>query len=452
MGCDSLRAVFVEDGCKADVRGQVGESVTVVRLPDRDTMVGDLHLWDLRALRSVAVPEGVEAIGDRWFAGSLVEDVRIPSSVTEIGAGAFYACSHLKAVVFAEDSMLEKMGKKCFCESGLEEVTIPRRVVAVDSSAFRDCRSLRVIRVEDGCTAQLSGVELPGAAVVGPPADCKCIWELRGQKNAVVPEGTERVGNYWFWESGVEIVEIPASVREIGVCAFQNCGKLRRVEVAGDGRLERLEEFCFSGSAVEEVSLPAPLREIGWGAFRGCDNLRTVWADPSCAADIRRHLRHRVAILPLRQTTVGGQRLWDLRVQKEVVVPEGIEEIGNYWFASSDIESVLIPASVRNLGTEAFRGCRRLRRVELAEGSRLEAIGKQCFCESGIEEIALPAGLKEIGKEAFFHCSNLKTVEVEEGCAAGVEGCVSESVQVVSVRRSQALSAQLSDAVQKQLK
>ena len=47
------------------------------------------------------------------------------------------------------------------------------------------------------------GVALPGDVLV---------QNLCLQKEVSIPEGTERIGKYWFWGSAVERVEIPASV------------------------------------------------------------------------------------------------------------------------------------------------------------------------------------------------------------------------------------------------
>ena len=115
----------------------------------------------------------------------------------------------------------------------------------------------------------------------------------------------------------------------------------------------------------------------------------------------------------------------------EVAIPEGLERVGDGWFAGSEVESVMIPASVRSLGREAFCQCWSLRRVTIAEGSLLERIGERCFCESGIEEIVLPAALREIGQDAFRQCEGLRTMRVEEGCAVDVRGSVPESVRVI---------------------
>ena len=47
--------------------------------------------------------------------------------------------------------------------------------------------------------------------------------------------------------------------------------------------------------------------------------------------------------------------------------PDGVERIGCYWFANSDIESVQISVSVREIGREAFCECTRLREISFAD-------------------------------------------------------------------------------------
>lgn len=75
-----------------------------------------------------------------------------------------------------------------------------------------------------------------------------------------------------------------------------------------------------------------------------------------------------------RNTLVGGVPLWELRQQKDVVIPDGVETIKERWFMNSQIETVIIPVSVKKIEKEAFRGCQQLREVEFAEGSKLESI------------------------------------------------------------------------------
>ena len=60
-----------------------------------------------------------------------------------------------------------------------------------------------------------------------------------------------------------------------------------------------------------------------------------------------------------------------------------------------------IPASVREICTEAFYGCEKLREVIFEEGSKLEKIGRGCFWGTGIQRIVIPKGVTEIQEHTF---------------------------------------------------
>ena len=87
----------------------------------------------------MAIPEGVERVGEMWFIGSDVESVEIPASVTAIEKQAFLSCKRLKRVTFAEGSRLEKIGAECFYCSDIEEITLPGTLREIGEDAFYDC-------------------------------------------------------------------------------------------------------------------------------------------------------------------------------------------------------------------------------------------------------------------------------------------------------------------------
>ena len=108
------------------------------------------------------------------------------------------------------------------------------------------------------------------------------------------------------------------------------------------------------------------MKEIYWYAFNGCENLETIYVEDGCSAH-----RPYTTILtstkvgPPLGTFVGGVNVWDLRELREIVIPDGVERIGNHWFYGTDVESVMVPASVREIGTQAFYNCKSLKRVHL---------------------------------------------------------------------------------------
>ena len=123
-------------------------------------------------------------------------------------------------------------------------------------------------------------------------------------------------------------------------------------------------------------------------------------------------MQKRVPIMtfPNGQKAVCGARLGDLRRLRDVALPEGIQVVGQMWFASSWVQSVAIPVSVRVIGTGAFDHCADLESVEFASGSRLEGIEQYGFCQSGLRSIALPPGVRYVGPFAFQECRQLRSV------------------------------------------
>ena len=126
-----------------------------------------------------------------------------------------------------------------------------------------------------------------------------------------------------------------------------------------------------------------------------------------------------------------------------MVIPDGIEQVRNEWFAGSGIDRVTVPASVceiqvgvfrycrslaavafkrprpgkgsllRVICREAFYGCSSLRTIDLPNG--LDEIGLRAFRESRLESITMPSSVRTIRQSAFCKCSSLKTVTLNEG-------------------------------------
>lgn len=131
--------------------------------------------------------------------------------------------------------------------------------------------------------------------------------------------------------------------------------------------------------------------------FNGCKNLKTVCVEEGCAVGIRKHVSDLVKIIPVRPEITYTKRP-DFRRLKDVAIPEGIEKIEELWFAGREVESVMIPASVKEVQAGAFSRCRNLENV--------------IFTQSEPGESSL---LKVIGREAFYDCSSLRTIDLPDG-------------------------------------
>ena len=81
------------------------------------------------------------------------------------------------------------------------------------------------------------------------------------------------------------------------------------------------------------------------------------------------------------------------------MVPKGTVKIDVGCFRNTDIETVILPSSLKEIGWEAFRWCRKLKEIALPEG--LEIIGVGCFRDTAIKEIIIPKSVKRIEEYAF---------------------------------------------------
>lgn len=84
----------------------------------------------------------------------------------------------------------------------------------------------------------------------------KFLRDLRREKDAIIPEGVERIGKRLFQGSGVESVTIPASITTIEDEAFCSCGSLKRVVFAEGSKLERIGARCFCKAGVQRICVP----------------------------------------------------------------------------------------------------------------------------------------------------------------------------------------------------
>ena len=82
-----------------------------------------------------------------------------------------------------------------------------------------------------------------------------------------------------------------------------------------------------------------------------------------------------------------------------VIIPEGVETIGNYAFDYCDnLVVVDFPSTLKKIGDSAFEGCY-LSSVGWKEG--LEEIGANAFARYGVQTLSLPTTVKTIGEAAF---------------------------------------------------
>ena len=159
-------------------------------------------------------------------------------------------------------------------------------------------------------------------------------------KEATLPNCLESIDRFAFAATGLESVELPASLRKITHGAFYKCNCLKAVKFGEGLEVLGTDEYSNNGkmwcgvfeeSSVEHVKLPSTLKRIEYSAFENCKNLT------------------------------------------KIQLPENLRYIGRRCFWRSGLKNVEFPASLRTVAQTAFAKCESLRTVKFNEG--LEVLG-----------------------------------------------------------------------------
>lgn len=102
--------------------------------------------------------------------------------------------------------------------------------------------------------------------------------------------------------------------------------------------------------------------------------------------------------------------LSDYRHGFQLVLENGITEIGDNAFSGREVATVAIPETVVKIGESAFLGCKRLPTITIPDS--VTEIGDRAFYNSSLKSITLPESVTKIGLEAFKRCAELEEVTI----------------------------------------
>ena len=348
----------------------------------------------------------VTAIGQEAFyeCENLVS-VTIPNSVTSIGLAAFASCSGLKSVSLSNS--LKIIGKYAFsnCKS-LRTITIPNSVTTIEDCAFEGCSNLTTASVPK--TVKTIGIDVfnqcPKLKSTSSSSEIKTAYfnrikyrivddsaktcavtpekfvERNGTRNlytssyqgyTIIPEKVKLFNNEYtvvaideqaFRESDVTQIELPNTIKTIGLGAFYNASKLSNIEI------------------------PASVTEIGPSAFEGCRYLDTV-------------------VMGDNVTKIGSCAFFGCVCLTTVKLSNKIKTLEERTFTNcNSLKSVNIPTSLNKIGDVAFGGCEKL--TSLTMPATLKTIGENAFYKcKNLEIKGIPATAK-IAPTAFDLCKH----------------------------------------------
>ncbi len=237
--------------------------------------------------------------------------VRLPESVTAVGAYSFYNC---KSMIAINTEGLLQVGEHAFDSCAeLTRLVFNDRLTSLGGGCLQGCLKLSSLTLpfvggsmtENTYLGYLFGATTPEFAKGYYPPYLTDITLL---------STCTSMGSYAFYEcESLTTLQMSENVTEVGARAFSGCVRLQSLHFSD--RLCRIRENAFFGCiSLEEITLgnasSSALTEIGINAFYNCSALRKVTLPqsltalpPSCFA----------GCLSLEEIDLGGVR----RVEKQ---------------------------------------------------------------------------------------------------------------------------------------
>lgn len=401
---NSADIVTLEEGCtKIEDFLCCNRRVGKVEIPDSVTSVG-YAAFAYCEISKVSLPDSITEIEDVAFYGcGPLEEVKLSNSLKSIGVYAFSECGALKKITLPDS--LVSIGDYAFRGSGLEEIYIPNTVEKIGNEAIPSYIS---IYGEANSEAERYAKENGNEFYLGKPRGFKTangvLQKYNGHDKVVyIPEGVTRIASDAIDSDEVERIILSDTVKSLDFHAI-TCPNLKSIDL---GRLERASNASIT-SHLDEVTIPKTLvvggqinefNEFSFGA------LRYVYETPEEGS-----------FLGATDTVIfeeGCTNIPDFvccnRDIKKVVIPDTVKSIGTGAFASCEITSVELPDSMTEINVGAFINCHSLKDVKLPKS--VKTICRSAFegC-SDLESITLPDSITRIEYDAFMSCRNLSDV------------------------------------------
>ena len=368
------------------------------------------------ALEGIAVPATVTSIGSSAFTESGLKTIDLSQMVdgSTINEKAFYKCASLKEAVLPNLTVINAhLFEEC---TSLETCAIPETVTEIAGSAF-DSTSLRSVTLPASINTEIGSLAFGNISTL-ESITINCTGDAFGGsflggsnkiRTVVFGEGVTSVpSSLLSGKSSLTSVTLSSTITSIGSQAFYNCSSLTNITIPAN--VATIEENAFYGCTkllelynLSGLTITAGETENGYSGYYALA-IHTNLTDESI------YEKDANGYTFVIKEGKGYLFAYD-GTEKNLTLPESFTKSGvvyntynlhsSAFINNTEIESVVVPGTVTEIGSSAFEGCSALKSVIIGEGTKI--IGDSAFSScSAIETLSLPNTLEVIEGDVSY--------------------------------------------------
>ena len=365
-------------------------------------------------------------------ATSATTDLEVPSTVTEIGSGAFYGASNLCRITFL--GTISKIGEYSFSQaSSLNYMYFVTETAPSDYPKPSGFNSSAFIGISnEGLVAANASTDdfilftkyVRGNGIRNWTFDGNSTSSVR----AYISNGTLYVKGYgayttqsssasWYSNrNSITKIVIEEGITDIGSNTFSGCSNVTEVTLNNSGTIGN---YAFkSCSALTRVNIGSGVTEFedaswtGEDPFAGCSSLTVNVTDLKsfCSISNIQYLTAKSRTLMVNGVTHSSTT--------ELVIPEGVTYIPNSTFRYfTNVAKIKIPSTLKVIPQNNFSG--HIYLTEITVPSTVSSVGEKAFYGCTSLHTATLNNSKDIGSSAFEGCTSLQTVTLNNSGIIG---------------------------------
>ena len=404
------------------------------------TTIESRTFYNCANLRSVSIPRNVQYLDEEWFGCYELKEAHIEDIASWCRIHHNLYSRALTKILYVNGEKLDltnlvipegvkKIGEYAFYQCDvIETLTMPSTVTTVGVGAFSLCTNLTAVHISDLASwCKIHFEKDHKYNITNPLKYAKSLY-LNGEliTDLVIPEGVREIGDSAFEDyAALKSVTIPAGVYRIGEMAFMDCESLTKVDASSANTCTTIESNAFCNcKSLAQFFMPSNLNSVKESAFENCSALTDVYiSDVVSWIEIDFADKYANPLYYAKSLYIDGQDV--LSGGYNMVIPEGVEDIGSYVFYGWNIKNLTIPSSLKRIDDNAFWGISKINAVYVSDieswcnirylnefSSPLSASSNLYVNGSLLTDLVIPEGITTIGLYKFNNCKSLKSVTI----------------------------------------